>query len=532
LETQITSPFEQFEREVIVVAEVISNSLIVSATPKYFEEVKKIVTDLDRRPPMVVIQVLIAEVTLSNTNELGVELGLQDSLLFTRGIGTVGYPFVGQPMGNSAAADSLATRENLAGQAASSFTVGRANNTLGYGGLVLSASNESVNILIRALQHSRRLQIISRPQVQTLDNQPAFVQVGARVPRITSTQVVNNSTINATELVPVGILMRVTPRTSPDGLIVMEIDAEKSELGSEAEGIPISINANGDVIRSPQIKITTAQTTVSARSGQTIILGGLITQSRDEVTRRVPYLGDIPVLGRLFRYDSVQNERKELLMIMTPFVTRGDADVEWMNQRESERLSWCLSDVANIHGATTLSATQGEWNKSSSPLMFPDSQPTLNETLPAVNPQPQLQPLGPQPSPSTPYVPQGVPPAFELPPGTPTATQSSAIRPTSAESNQVRGPQLAPPQNAVRMEQRTGSFAPCRCRCQSSCLLARESGPSTAIPARPVSTATDATTANPTASGPTTATTAGAGYSANATGYSADPAFQARNVQA
>lgn len=472
LETQITSPFEQIEREVIIVAEVISNSLIVSATPRYFEEVKKIVTDLDRRPPMVVIQVLIAEVTLSNINEMGVELGLQDSLLFSRGIGTVGFPFIGQPLGNNATAESLATRENLAGQATGHFSVGRTNSTLGYGGLVLSASNESVNMLIRALQHSRRLQIISRPQVQTLDNQPAFVQVGARVPRITSTQVVNNSTINATELVPVGILMRVTPRTSPDGLIVMEIDAEKSELGSEAEGIPISINANGDVIRSPQIKITTAQTTVSARSGQTIILGGLITQTKDEVSRRVPYLGDIPVLGRLFRYDSVQNERKELLMIMTPFVTRGDSDVEWMNQRESERLSWCLSDVANIHGATTLSATTGGWNSPSSPLIFPDAQPTSGEPLPAVAPQPQLQPLSPNPGHSSPYVPQpNPPPAFELPPGTPTSTpaprsmsnvplRSPLTRATiHAHPSTTSGPQINAPLNATPAEHH-GSLTP------------------------------------------------------------------------
>ncbi len=311
------TPFEQIEREVVVVPEPVSNSLIVSASPRYFEEVEKIVEKLDERPPMVLIQVLIAEVALDDTDELGVELGIQDSLLFdrssmvtgTNGAGTLnpGFNFNNQPLGNSSDAASLATREKLAGQALTSFGVGRTNNTLGYGGLVLSAGNESLNVLIRALQDERSLQILSRPQVMTLDNQPAFVQVGQRVPLIASSNIAaNGAVINNTTLVNVGILLGVTPRIAPDGQVVMEIDAEKSEVGPEATGIPISINANGDVIRSPRINIITAQTTVSARTGQTVILGGLIMRRTSTVTRRVPYASDVPVLGNLFRFDSVQ----------------------------------------------------------------------------------------------------------------------------------------------------------------------------------------------------------------------------------
>ena len=441
LETQITSPFEQIEREVIVVPEVVSNSLIVSATPRYYEEVRKIVVDLDRRPPMVVIQVLIGEVQLDNVDELGVELGLQDSLLFDRGIGVPGFNFLGQPLGNQTTAQALATRDNVAGQATGTFNLGRTNTTLGYGGLVLSASSESVNILIRALQDSRRLQVISRPQVQTLDNQPAFVQVGARVPRITSSQLTNNGTINNTVLENVGILLGVTPRTSPDGLIVMEINAEKSELGPEAEGIPISINTNGDVIRSPQIKITTAQTTVSARSGQTVILGGLITQTRSETTRRVPYLADIPVLGRLFRFDSLTQQRKELLIIMTPYIMRTDEDVEWMNQRESERMSWCLADVANIHGETPLSGSPGGANPPPSSLIVPQS------TMPIEQLPPGTLPPGAMPS-------VVVPPGVAPPSGTPSpitpplnVRPRTEIVPSAADPPVLQPPAVQPPAN-------------------------------------------------------------------------------------
>jgi hypothetical protein len=195
----------------------------------------------------------------------------------------------------------------------------------------------------------------------TLDNQPAFVQVGQRVPRITSSNIVNNAIINNTTLENVGILLGVTPRIAPDGQVVMEIDAEKSEVGPEADGIPISINENGDVIRSPRIDIITAQTTVSARSGQTVILGGLITRRTSTVTRRAPYISDIPVVGNLFRFDSVEESRGELLFIMTPYVVRGEADIEMIKQAESFRMSWCVADVVNVHGEHGLTGAYERW---------------------------------------------------------------------------------------------------------------------------------------------------------------------------
>ena len=355
------TPFEQIEREVVVVPEPVSNSLIVSASPRYFEEVKEIVEELDEHPPMVLIQVLIAEVDLNDIDELGVELGIQDSLLFDRsaivdGMLQPGFNFNNQSLGNSSDAASLATRENLAGQALTHFDVGRVNDTLGYGGLVLSAGSESLNVLVRALEEQRSMQVLSRPQVMTLDNQPAFIQVGQRVPRITSSNIVNNAVINNTVLENVGILLGVTPRIAPDGTVVMEIDAEKSELGPEAEGIPVSINVNGDVIRSPIIDIITAQTTVSARSGQTVILGGLIAKSSSTVTRRAPWLSHVPVLGNLFRFDSVAERRAELLFIMTPYIVRDESDIEFLKQMESSRMSWCLADIVAVHGHHGLSS--------------------------------------------------------------------------------------------------------------------------------------------------------------------------------
>ncbi|MFI4876704.1 MAG: secretin N-terminal domain-containing protein, partial [Blastopirellula sp. JB062] len=202
IDPNLTSSFQQIAREVIVVPETFSNSLIITATPRYFKEIVKIVEELDARPPMVAIQVLIADVQLGKIEELGFEFGLQDSLLFDRstvssGQLDPGFDFNNNPLGNSASAASLATASAVGSQGLSDLGLGRTNPGLGYGGFVFSAASESVNVLIRALQQDNRMEVLARPHVMTMDNQPAFIQVGQRVPYITDTQVTNQGTVNS-----------------------------------------------------------------------------------------------------------------------------------------------------------------------------------------------------------------------------------------------------------------------------------------------------------------------------------------------
>lgn len=445
VQPNILSPFEQIEREVVIVPEPVSNSLIVSATPRYFDEVTKLVEQLDKRPPMVMIQVLIAEVTLGAVDEFGLELGVQDDVLFGRSsladlltttttttmstaagvvtttedtiqaaTNTPGFGFNNQPLGNSGSAQAIGQASHIAAQALSTFAVGRINNELGFGGLVLSASSEAVSVLFRALQQNRRVEILSRPQIMTLDNQPAFIQVGQRVPRITASNITQTGTVNTTVLENVGLLLGVTPRISPDGLVVMEIDVEKSEVGPEAEGIPISISASGDVIRSPRINTTTAQTTVSAMSGQTIVLSGLITKSYSETERRIPLLSDIPILGNAFRFSNVTESRTELLIIMTPHVVRDEKDAEWIKQVESARMSWVMGDVMEIHGDVGLRGRTDDWSDDETDTRYPDQEngavvmPPMPKDMPrAPQPVPQPKPM-PQPEPPTETTPKSV----------------------------------------------------------------------------------------------------------------------------
>ena len=390
------NPFAQIESEVVVVPEPVGNALIISATPRYFDQILELVEGLDAQPPQVMIQVILAEVELDNLQEFGVELGLQDSLLFDRSVlGSVvapataemrpGFNFNNQQLGNSGSAASMAGAGKVGGQALSHFSLGRTNSETEYGGLVLSASSENISVLLRAMNQSRTMEILSRPQIMTLDNQPAFIQVGERVPRITGTSINQVGQVNSVALENVGLILGVTPRISPEGMVVMEIDAEKSDVGPEIEGIPVSVSSQGEVIRSPRVNITTAQTTVSAASGQTIVIGGLITTDNRTVSRRVPFLSDIPVLGHLFRYDSGSNNRRELLIILTPHVVRGPEEAELLKQMEMSRMSWISSDIFDWMNPQMPISSRIDGDDV--PTIFPDKTPSV-DSLPETDQQP------------------------------------------------------------------------------------------------------------------------------------------------
>jgi len=377
---QFISVFDQVDREVFVVADANTNSVIVSATPRYYETVLKVIERLDRRPPLIEIQVLIAEVQLDDGFELGTEWGIQDGLLFDRQSATGGT--LGSPTFNilspltGPSKSGLGKTQNLAGQGMSSFGVGRTN---GGGGLVLSASSEAVGVLMRALQTSGRLQVLSNPQITTMDGRQATTLVGQKVPRVQGVTAANfGQTVNAAD-VDVGLGLAVLPRVNQDGLILMQVQVQNSSVGDINSGIPVGFGTNGEVIRSPIINTTEALTTVSAYSGQTVVFAGLISKSRSNSRSQIPILGSIPWIGAAFRYDTETEQRRELLVVLTPRIIQSDEDYETVKTIASSRMSWCLADVLNIHGDVGLAGGNGLWGPAKSTTIYPDMQPTIIE---------------------------------------------------------------------------------------------------------------------------------------------------------
>jgi type II secretion system protein D len=381
---QVFSVNERIEREVFVVAEPATNSLIISAMPRYLPQIREVIERLDRQQPMIAVEILIAEVTLDDNFDLGTEFGLQDSLLFDRNSasgGTLGSPGfnVINPLSATTPAAQQRRTQNVAGQGSSGFALGRSNSTLGYGGLVLAAGSESVSMLFRALQDANRVQILSRPQLMTIDNNIASVQVGQQVPRLGGTTVTAGISQQSVTDVPVGLIMQIQPRTNQDGLINMIVAVTRSSLGPTDSGVPIGFGPNGETVRSPVINTTQAQTRVTAYDGQTVVLSGLITKTRSTRSRRIPWLADIPFAGALFRFDSQSESRTELLVVMTPRIINynNEEKLEMIKQVESSRMSYCLADVLNIHGDVGLSPGNGLWGPAASPVIYPDLQPTV-----------------------------------------------------------------------------------------------------------------------------------------------------------
>ncbi len=335
---------------------------------------------------MVKVNVMLAEVRLDEFSEFGVEFGIQDSLVFDRGVGVIGFPFNQAGIGNNSDALALSTRELLAGQALSNLNIGRTNSTLGYGGLVLSAGNESIDVLVRALENRGLIRILSTPSITTVENLQGRVQVGQNVARVQGVTPIGNGvggTLVTTDVedVPTGVILEITPRVSPDGTIIMNVDAINSQLGSESEGTVVFIN-NDQVIRSPPINIIQAQTTVMARSGQTVAFSGLIQDTTIKEHRGTPILSDLPGIGPLFSYESDVHRRDELLIIMTPYLLNNEEQIEAQNQTDMDRMHWCLADVAEVYGPVGYGGFDANAVQSSAPpTYYPDEDPA------GINPQ-------------------------------------------------------------------------------------------------------------------------------------------------
>jgi type II secretory pathway component GspD/PulD (secretin) len=433
----LLSTIEQVDREVVVVPEEVTNSLIISATERFFDRIVELVEELDERPPMVLIQVLIAAVQLTDTDEFGIELGLQDSILFDRSVaGVPGFLFNNSPLGNN----TDAAGSNIVGtQGLTNLGLGRTNSELGYGGLVISASSEAVSVLIRALKENRRLDVLGRPQIMTTHSLRARIFVGeiARIPSGTSTT--EFGTVNLdTEQEEVGLLLEVIPRVTPDDQITMEILTRRRQLGPEEEGTVISISATGEAFRSPIIDTVEAETQVSVMDGQTVILGGLITKDRSEVHRRIPWLSDVPVLGHLFRFDSFREQKEELLIIMTPHIVESLEEAEVLKQVEIARMDWCLGDVLEVHGDPF--GRMGQ-----TPVIYPDLNPTGATILAPEDLPDDLPEDMPEPGPDAPAPEEASPFLVEPPPPEPALKGSTSHEAAPPE-------QAAPPERASRAD--------------------------------------------------------------------------------
>lgn len=436
--------FTQSDREVTVIADATNNSLIVGASQRYFPEVIRLIDQLDIELAQVAIQVLIAKVDLDNSDEFGVEVGLQSPVLFQRSLfnpqpvtTSPTQPAIGNPGFNwnnvTTTNQNNATNINssiVGMQGLTNYGLGRARN--GIGGFVFSAASDSVNVLVRALRTQGRIEVLSRPQIVTRDNQQALISVGQQVPIITGVNINAQGLItNNIEQQQVGIILKVLPQISPDGRVVMRVEPQVSSIS------PSTVDL-GNGVQGTILDQTIASTTIDAMDGKTVVIGGLISKRDEKLQRGIPWLGDLPYIGALFRYRSHIKQKSELLIILTPHIIRNPMDAERIFMEESRKMSWSLDDVQSIHGALPgASFLRENCNENSlSPAIinpFDQNYFAPNSTQPGVdeklNTPGTVQPI-PQPMQTAP--PSANPPAGNPPAANPPVNNPGWMQPPGA----------------------------------------------------------------------------------------------------
>jgi type II secretory pathway component GspD/PulD (secretin) len=264
---------------------------------------------------------------------------------------------------------------------------------------------------LRALQVKGILKVVTRPQIMTLDGRAARVQVGEKVPfssGISSVGAGQTSTSSGVEFLSVGVIMDVTPTINPDGKVTLAVVPEVSDV-SEFLAVGSIVTGSGvaQTITAPRVTLTTADTVVSVNDGQTIVLGGLIQDRDSKVDRKIPWLGDLPHLGALFRYTQNRKSKSELLIVLTPHIIKDEADMQRLKDMEVSRVNWILCDAQQVHGDLGVGAAA----KSTEESPDPDSnemvdvrpegaiqQCTKQDPAPAASAQ-QASPGGPKPKP-------------------------------------------------------------------------------------------------------------------------------------
>ena len=298
-------PGELLEREVTIEGDSKSNTVLVSASPRYMDRVKEIIEQLDVDPPQVLIQVMLAEVTLGEESDWGVNLDRSEFSLGPMALnGTFG------------------------------LAAGTALASTGVPSLAIASSD--FGIILKALQSQNRLHVLSNPSVMAANNEVANIQVGETIFIPESTTFYDTGTSN-TQLQQreVGVSLEVTPSINPDGFVRLDIRPELSALSKQQdEPVPN--------VRTPRILSRTADTTVTVQDGQTIVLGGLIGERYEWIEDKVPFFGDLPIIGALFRSETEDMTRTELLIVITPHVIRSPArlsEMDAITDAEIDRLS-------------------------------------------------------------------------------------------------------------------------------------------------------------------------------------------------
>lgn len=314
-QNQSTTPAQGFTTPDITVQPAPDiNAVVVRGTPTAIAQIERLIPDLDVRRPQVLIEAAIAEITGQDAEQLAVQIGTSGAALTrVEGVGT-SFENAGVSLGGILQA---------LGVPAGSLLRNGITGNIGIG--------NDFSVLVQALSQSQKANLLSTPQITVLDNKLGEFVVAQEVPFVTGSILTGNGTANpytTIERKDVGITLRVLPRINAGDTIRLEVSQEASSIA------PTQVSGAADIITNKR----SANTTVLADNGQTIVLGGLTSDDYQRIRSQVPILGDIPIVGELFKGRNERRDKRTLFVFLKPTILRDGADAAAAARNRYDRL--------------------------------------------------------------------------------------------------------------------------------------------------------------------------------------------------
>jgi general secretion pathway protein D len=322
-----------------------THNLIIDADEDTTKAMMQVIKNLDRPQPQVLIKVVFLEVTHNDSLDIGIEGQYNGSSSAFGRIGSylTNYNIFTNTTITSTAGSTTTSQSTsilpsqLLGQN-NSYVI---NNTFGLGAEganpngagQYSILGADFTATLRAIAQAGKAQLLSRPSILARNNQPATIQVGQNVPLITNVRYDTfGNAINSVSYQAVGIILKVTPFITGEGLVQMIVQPSTSSIDPSVS-IPISAG-----VSAPVIDVRSADTVVITPDGQTVVIGGLMSNDSGEVVTKIPILGDIPLIGNLFKHKTTNNAKTELLIFLTPHIIKAPSELAAMSVTEKNHM--------------------------------------------------------------------------------------------------------------------------------------------------------------------------------------------------
>lgn len=306
----------QPKEQMRIVADPATNSLIIYGTAQEFQNIKNILKDIDIVPRQVLMDVLVAEVTLTDELEFGVEYEILrrggDVRIFNR---------------------EFTSRGAIVSGVLPGVPEGGGLTPFPSGLSALIGTGNAVRTFLNTLMTDSRVKVLSSPSILATDNRPARIQVGTEEPIATGTVTGAVGTVAASTTIQyrnTGRIVTIIPQVNSQGLVNLQILAEVSQRGGD-------VQVGSD--RFPSFDTRQAETTAVVQDGETLVIGGIITDRKSRSRVGIPFLMDIPVLGWFFGTTTDEVDRTELVMLITPHVIRNRDEAKGVTEEFKEKLS-------------------------------------------------------------------------------------------------------------------------------------------------------------------------------------------------